>query len=286
MADKKITDLSLLSSPDATDVFAIVDVDASETKKTTLSVLQESIFNQNTGSFLTSASYANSFISFDKGDGTSFELSEPLLSREETGSFFKSASISIGDNPQINLLRGNETSESLSLDNVVSFDQLLDVQDYIATSIPDGYLPVWNSGSQEWQPGRPDFEQGKTRLFVAAARSNTNTFYFNSQTRTSDTSASPVADSAFMLVSSDLDIITFHLRSSTSVTASVDIFKNADGSAFSSATSIVTPQSKNLVANTISTYSFTGLTINQFDSIHIQCTPGGAGDFYGIVEIV
>ena len=340
MADKKITDLSLLSSPDATDVFAIVDVDASETKKTTLSVLQESIFNQNTSSFvthadtsslLTSASYWGSFISFYKGDGTTFELSEPLLSREETGSFFKSASmssepgqdmntqnllfeignettisvdmadflvrgqsgsffksasISTGDNPQINLLRGNETSESLSLDNVVSFDQLLDVQDYTATSIPDGYLPVWNSGSQEWQPGRPDFEQGKTRLFVAAARSNTNTFYFNSQTRTSDTSASPVADSAFMLVSSDLDTITFHLRSSTSVTASVDIFKNADGSAFSSATSIVTPQSKNLVADTISTYSFTGLTINQFDSIHIQCTPGGAGDFYGIVEIV
>ena len=123
-------------------------------------------------------------------------------------------------------------------------------------------------------------------MFVAAARSNTNTFYFNSQTRTSDTSASPVADSAFMLVSNDLDTITFHLRSSTSITASVDIFKNADSSAFSSAASIVTPQSKNLVADTISTYSFTGLTINQFDSIHIQCTPGGAGDFYGIVEIV
>ena len=56
MADKKITDLTLLSTPDATDVFAIVDVDASETKKLTVDGLQESIFNQNTGSFFKSAS--------------------------------------------------------------------------------------------------------------------------------------------------------------------------------------------------------------------------------------
>ena len=62
------------------------------------------------------------------------------------------------------------TNVSASFDTTIStltFDQLADVQDYTASLIPTGYLPVWNSGSQEWRPGRPDFEQGKTRLFVA-----------------------------------------------------------------------------------------------------------------------
>lgn len=170
--------------------------------------------------------------------------------------------------------------------SAIEFNQLADVSNYTASLIPNGYLPVWDSGSQQWTPGRPDFEQGKTRLFVAAARSNTSTFFFNSQTRTSDTSASPVSDSAFMLVSSDLDTITVHLRSSTSVDVTIDIYLNENGTAFSSATSIVTPVTTSLVANTISTTTFSGLTINQFDSIHIKVTPSGGGDFYGIVEIV
>ena len=181
------------------------------------------------------------------------------------------------------------TNVSASFDTTIStltFDQLADVQDYTASAIPNGYLPVWNSGSQEWRPGRPDFEQGKTRLFVAASRSNTSAFFFNSQTRTSDTSASPVSDSAFMLISGDLDTITVHLRSSTNVDVTIDIFKNANGTAFSTATSMVTPTTTSLVANTISTITFSGLTINQFDSIHIKVTPSGGGDFYGIVEIV
>ena len=171
------------------------------------------------------------------------------------------------------------------IQNGYEFSELHDVENYNADTLPQGYHIEWDASTKIWRPARPDFEQGKTRLFVAAARSNTNPFLFNSQTRTSDTSASPVADSAFMLVSGDLDIITFHLRSSTSVSATIDILKNADGTAFSTATSIVTPQTINLTADTVSTFTFSGLTLNQFDSIHVKCTPGGAGDFYGIVEI-
>jgi len=181
------------------------------------------------------------------------------------------------------------TNISASFDTTIgslTFDQLADVQDYTASEIPNGYLPVWNSSSEEWRPGRPDFEQGKTRLFVAAARSNTASFFFNSQTRTSDTSASPAPDSAFMLVSSDLDTIIVHLRSDTSVNVTIDIFKNADGVAFSSATSTVTPVTRTLTANTITSTTFSGVTINQFDSIHIKVTPSGGGNFYGIVEII
>ena len=181
------------------------------------------------------------------------------------------------------------TNVSASFDATIgalTFDQLADVNDYTASLIPHGYLPVWNSGSQEWTPGKPDFEQGKTRLFVAASRSNTSAFFFNSQTRTSDTSASPVDDSAFMLISGDLDTIKVHLRCSNSVNVTVDIFKNADGTAFSGATSMVTPTTTSLTSNTISTITFTSLSINPFDSIHIKVTPSGGGDFYGIIEIV
>jgi len=181
------------------------------------------------------------------------------------------------------------TSVSSSINtsiDTLTFDQLADVQDYTASAIPNGYLPVWNNSSQEWRPGRPDFEQGKTRLFVAAARSNSAAFFFNSQTRTSDTSASPTPDSAFMLVSGDLDTIIVHLRSDTNIDVTIDIFKNANGVAFGSATSTVTPVTRTLTANTITSTTFSGVTINQFDSIHIKVTPTGGGDFYGIVEII
>ena len=186
-------------------------------------------------------------------------------------------------------LQNDLTSVSASFDTTIgslTFDQLEDVQDYTASAIPNGYLPVWNSGSQEWRPGRPDFEQGKTRLFVAASRSNSAAFFFNSQTRTSDTSASPTPDSAFMLVSGDLDTIIVHLRSDTNIDVTIDIFKNANGVAFGSATSTVTPVTRTLTANTITSTTFSGVTINQFDSIHIKVTPTGGGDFYGIVEII
>ena len=56
MADKKITELNALTTPVGEDVFAIVDIDASETKKTTYAdltaSLQEDIVNPVTGSLV------------------------------------------------------------------------------------------------------------------------------------------------------------------------------------------------------------------------------------------
>ena len=251
MADKKITQLTQHTSVINSDLLAVVDVTATETKKLAIGTLRDFT---NQGLLSSSAQIAN-----------------------DISGAFSSTSASLNT-----YITNVSSSFSTTLD-VLTFDQLADVNNYDSSSIPNGYHIEWQGA--EWMPVRPDFEQGKTRLFVAAARSNTNPFLFNSQTRTSDTSASPVADSAFMLVSGDLDIITFHLRSSTSVSATIDILKNADGTAFSTATSIVTPQTISLTADTVSTYTFSGLTLNQFDSIHVKCTPGGAGDFYGIVEI-
>ena len=183
-------------------------------------------------------------------------------------------------------ISGSFTSVSQSFASTIgslNFNDLGDVTDY--TTIPDGYHIEWNNSLGVWEPKPSGFSTGELRLFVAAARSNTNTFFFNSQTRTSDTSASPVSDSGFLLTSGDLANITVHLRSSTSVSAGIDILRNADGTAFSTATSIVTPITQSLVADTVTSYVFSSLPLDRFDAIHIQCTPGGAGDFYGIVEI-
>lgn len=122
MADKRITQLNEVTRVTGSDVFALVN--EAETRKITYanltSSLNSDIIAANTGSFFISASYGNSFISFGKGDGTSFELSEPLLSREETGSFFKSASLSgepgLESNQRELLFEiGNETTLSVSM---------------------------------------------------------------------------------------------------------------------------------------------------------------------------
>ena len=240
MADKKITQLTQHTSVINSDLLAVVDVTATETKKLSIGTLRD---------------FTN----------------QGLLS--------SSAQIA-GD------ISGSYTSVSQSFASTIgslNFSDLADVTNY--TSVPDGYHIEWNNSTGEWEPKPSGFSTGELRLFVAAARSNTNVFYFNSQTRTSDTSASPLSDSAFLLTSGDLANITVHLRSSTSVTAAIDIFKNPNGTAFSTAISIVTPITESLTADTVTSYTFTGLPLDQFDAIHIQCTPGGAGDFYGIVEI-
>lgn len=252
MADKKITQLTQHTSVINSDLLAVVDVTATETKKLAIGTLRDFT---NQGLLSSSAQIAS-----------------------DISGAFSSTSASLN-----NYITNVSSSFSTTLD-VLTFDQLADVNNYDSSSIPNGYHIEWQG--TEWMPVRPDFEQGKTRLFVAASRSNTAAFFFNSQTRTSDTSASPAPDSAFMLVSGDLDTIIVHLRSDTSVNVTIDIFKNADGVAFGSATSTVTPVTRTLTANTITTTTFSGVTINQFDSIHIKVTPSGGGNFYGIVEIV
>ena len=126
------------------------------------------------------------------------------------------------------------------------------------------------------------------RLTVGAQRSNANTFYFNAFTRTSDTSASPSSDSAFLISNSGLTAINLYLRqsgTSPSNSTAVVIYKVANGTAFASATAFTSAITQSIAVDTISTYTWTGLTINQFDSIFIQVTPAAGSNFYGIVTI-
>ena len=65
----------------------------------------------------------------------------------------------------------------------------------------------------------------------------------------------------------------------------IGIYKNADGTAFSGA-SLIASSSANLTTNTIQTYTFSGLTINQFDSLHVYCDPTTTpGTLYAIVTV-
>lgn len=124
------------------------------------------------------------------------------------------------------------------------------------------------------------------RLFVSAARSNTSVFLFNSITVTNDSSPSPAADTAFM-VTTVLTTVKVYLRDSiASNNVRIDILKNANGTAFSTATSVANATAT-VLNNTVTVYTFTGLSISAYDSIHVQVTPGtgGTNEYYGIVTI-
>ena len=128
---------------------------------------------------------------------------------------------------------------------------------------------------------------GNIRLQVATNRSNASAFYFNSNTRTSADSASPTADTAFLIQSTGLTTITVYLRQDNAGPNAtvVGFAKNANGTAFSTA-ALVTSSSLNLTADTIQTYTFNGLTLGQFDAIHIYCDPTSTpGTLYGVVIV-
>ena len=128
---------------------------------------------------------------------------------------------------------------------------------------------------------------GNIRLQVATNRSNASAFYFNSNTRTSADSASPTADTAFLIQSTGLTTITVYLRQDNAGPNAtvVGFAKNANGTAFSTAT-LVASSSLNLTADTIQTYTFNGLTLGQFDAIHIYCDPTSTpGTLYGVVIV-
>ena len=106
-------------------------------------------------------------------------------------------------------------------------------------------------------------------------------------TRLSDDQPSPIDRTAFLITTNLLSRVTVYLRQDAAGpnAVTVGVAKNADGTAFSSAT-LITSQSLNLTTNTIQTYTFSGLTINQFDSLHIYCDPTNTpGKMFGIVVI-
>lgn len=165
--------------------------------------------------------------------------------------------------------------------------QLSDVNDNITGSV-DGYLLTYNSVANNWYANPGAGLKGNVRLFVSAGRSNSTAFFFNSITRTADTSPSPLADSAFMVTTGLLSKVTLFLRQdgNSSNSCRVDIFKNANTSAFSTATSVAN-LTQTLGLDTVTSYVFSGITLNQYDSLHFKITPGtgGSNQYYGIVVI-
>jgi hypothetical protein len=162
--------------------------------------------------------------------------------------------------------------------------QMQDVSDILSGSIIDGYNLSWNSGSG-LSPNAS--ARGSIRLYIATTKTNGNAFYFNANTRTASDSASPGADTAFMVTTNLLTKVTIYLRQDGAGpnSTTVALYKNANSVPFSSATSIVS-SSLSLTTDAVQTYSFTGLTINQFDSIHVYCDPTTSpGTIYGIVTI-
>jgi collagen type VII alpha len=128
---------------------------------------------------------------------------------------------------------------------------------------------------------------GNIRLAVGTNRSNSSAFYFNSNTRTASDSSSPAQDTAFLINSTGLTTVRVFLRQDNAGPNAtiVGVAKNANGSAFSTAT-LLTSSSLSLTQDTIQTYTFSGLTLNQFDAVHIYCDPTSTpGSMFAVVVI-
>jgi hypothetical protein len=165
--------------------------------------------------------------------------------------------------------------------------QLSDVNDTLSGSIVNGYQLAWNSSTSQWEAAAGAAAKGTTRLFISAARTNGNPFFFTAIQITSDNASSADHTTAFMITSNLLSKVTVYLRQDNAGPNSVllRIDKNADGAAFSAATAFVS-SSLSLSANTVQTYTFSNLTLTQFDNLHFYCDPvSSPGQLYGIVVI-
>ena len=140
---------------------------------------------------------------------------------------------------------------------------------------------------KNWVAAAGASAKGTTRLFISAARTNGNPFFFTAIQITSDNAATADETTAFMVTSNLLNKVTVYLRQDAAGPNSVliRIDKNADGAAFSAATAMVS-SSLSLSTNTVQTYTFSNLTLNQFDTLHFYCDPTNSpGQLYGIVVI-
>ena len=170
----------------------------------------------------------------------------------------------------------------------VNLWQLSDVNDTASGSIPNGYQLAWNTSANVWEPTAGAAAKGNIRIFVAENASNANAFYFNAVQVTALSSASPGRDTAFMLTSNLLTTIKLYLRSdqNNSNSVRVDVYKNSSGQPFASATTSIANATNTLTQYNVLTYTFSGLTLNQFDSLHIKVTPTlNPGNLYGIITI-
>lgn len=234
-------------------------------------------------------------------------VDEKILSNDSVDSLLIDSKIAANNTTQQSTVDGkitaNNSSLTTSITNSVNagipaqvassiantpLSGLSDTQDYTAASIPNAYNLSWNSSTMQWEPTAGAAAKGNIRLFVAEKASNANVFYFNAITVTALASASPNIDTAFMVTSNLLNTLTIDLRSNQNISNSVrvDLYKNGNGAAFSSATTSIANQTHTLTQYTVVRYTFSGLTLNQYDSIHIKVTPtSNPGELYGIVTI-
>ena len=125
------------------------------------------------------------------------------------------------------------------------------------------------------------------RLFVSNNSTNSSAFYFNAITVTAAASASTTYETAFLLNSS-ATTVTVYLQVSTACgSSSVRVFRNANGSNWTTAAQVGSTSTQTIASPyTVYTYTFTGLTLNQFDSIHINFAPSSRPDnTYAIVIV-
>ena len=127
------------------------------------------------------------------------------------------------------------------------------------------------------------------RWIVGANRGDSSTFYFNSFLLSSDSSLSLNSDAAFIVTATSLTKVSLYLRQSGvggGNSTLIQIFRSADGSAFSSATALTGTTTLSVAQDTVSVYTFSGLTINQYDALFIRCTPTSSGSNYsGVITI-
>jgi len=124
------------------------------------------------------------------------------------------------------------------------------------------------------------------KTYISADRSNSSSFYFNSILKTSDSSTSSGYESAFMVNNSGFTTVNIYLRQtgSPSNNTIISLYSSTNGNSFSSS-SLIVSDTKMITLDTITLYSFTGLTINQYDSLFIYCQPTFSGIFYGEITV-
>jgi len=126
------------------------------------------------------------------------------------------------------------------------------------------------------------------RLFVSAKRDNNALFYFNSVTRTADSSDAPQYDAAFMVSVGNLTTIKVHMRQEGNATNStaIQIWRSVNGSAFSTAIGLTSVTTNTITADIVTLYTFSGLTLNLYDALFLYCKPASGGStYYGIITI-
>ena len=89
------------------------------------------------------------------------------------------------------------------------------------------------------------------------------------------------------MINATSSVVNLYYRTDTGGgSTTVNLYRNANGTAFASATSSIATATFTPVVNTVFTVTLNSLTLNQFDSLHFGVTSSTSpGQVYGIVTI-